>query len=86
MIRGCADWLRTRAVGLDSGARVPYYRVNTRAVIDEDRHTALLGALGRTVDRSKRLAGSERMTAPFVTTDHLVNVIEGVGATIPTES
>jgi len=86
MIRGCADWLRNRADELDAGTRTPYIRVNNRAVIHEDRRTALLGALGRTIDRSKRLSGSDRMAAHFVMTDHLVNVIEGVGATIPTES
>ncbi|WP_230854507.1 hypothetical protein [Arthrobacter terrae] len=86
MIRGCADWLRTRADELDAGTRIPYYRVNTRAVIDEDRHTALLGALGRVVDRADRLTNTGLITASFILTEHLVEAIEAVGATIPTES
>lgn len=86
LIRGCAEWLRTRAVDLDSGSRVPYYRVNTRAVIDEDRHTALLRAVGQIVDRSFRLAQTDRITTPFIITDRLVEAIESVGATVPPES
>lgn len=86
MIRGCADWLRTRAEELETETRTPYFRVNTRAVIDEDRHTALLRALGQVIDRSFRLASNDRIESSFIMTDRLVQAIEGVGATIPTES
>ncbi|QOT19592.1 hypothetical protein [Paenarthrobacter sp. YJN-5] len=87
MIRGCADWLRTRADDLDSGnRRVPYYRVNTRAVIDQDQQTALLRTLAQVIDRSKRLASTDRITTPFIMTDMLVNAIESTGAVLPAEN
>ncbi|WP_422759178.1 hypothetical protein [Paenarthrobacter sp. C1] len=85
MIRGCADWLRSRADELDEEKRTPYYRVNTRAVIDLDRHTALLGALGRTISRSKKMAATDRITTPFIMTDVLVGAIESTGAVLPAE-
>lgn len=85
MIRGCADWLTTRANELDEGGRVPYYRVNTRAVIDQDRHTALLRVLGATVDRANRIADTHRSETSFIMTDRLVEAIESAGATLPTE-
>jgi hypothetical protein len=85
MIRGCAEWLTTRADQIDDGGRLPYYRVNNQAVIDQDRHTALLRAIGKVVDRSKRLAQTDRIKTAFVMTDMLVEAIEGVGAKIPTE-
>lgn len=86
MISGCADWLRNRADDLDAEGRIPYYRVDTRAVIDQDCLEALLGALGRVIDRSQRLAATDRITTPFIMTDLLVEAIEGVGATLPKES
>jgi hypothetical protein len=85
MIRGCADWLTTRANELDEGGRVPYYRVNNRAVIDQDRHTAVLRAVAQVVDRSVRLARTDRMASAFIMTDRLVEAVESVGATLPTE-
>lgn len=86
MISGCADWLRTRADDLDAEGRIPYYRVTTRALIDDDRHTALLRVLGQVIDRSQQLAKTDRITTPFILTDLLVEAIEGVGATLPQES
>jgi hypothetical protein len=85
VIQGCADWLRTRADDLDSGTRTPYIRVNTGAVIDEDRHAALLRALSDVIDRANRLATTDRITTSFIMTDMLVEAIEGVGATLSTE-
>ncbi|ACL42244.1 hypothetical protein Achl_4293 (plasmid) [Pseudarthrobacter chlorophenolicus A6] len=79
MIRGCADWLRTRADELDEETRTPYYRVNTRAVIDEDRHTALLRVLHDVVQRAKTLAVGDRRSPSFIMTDHLVAAIESIG-------
>lgn len=86
MIRGCAEWLRTRAGELESTRFRPYRRVNTRAIIDEDRHTALLGVLGEAIRRSKAIAGHTRSEIPFMVTANLVEAIEGVGATIPEEA
>lgn len=84
MVRGCANWLTTRADQIDDGGRLPYYRVNNRAVIDQDRHTALLGVLGRAVERANRIAETHGSNTSFIMTDRLVEVIEGVGATLPT--
>ncbi|MET4143893.1 hypothetical protein [Arthrobacter sp. UYCo732] len=86
MIRGCAEWLRTRADELNEGSRTPYYRVNTRAVIDEDCHAALLRALAEVINRSFRLASIGKIESSFIMTDRLIDAIEGAGATIPTES
>lgn len=86
MISGCADWLRNRADDLDAEGRIPYYRVDTRAVIDQDRLEALLGALGHVVDRSQRLRALGKEGPAFIMTDRLVEAIEGVGATLPKES
>lgn len=86
MISGCADWLRNRAADLESDDRIPYRRVNTRAVIDEDRQTALLGALGRVIARSQRLRALGKEGPAFIMTDRLVEAIEETGATIPAES
>lgn len=85
MISGCADWLRNRADDLDAEGRIPYYRVDTRAVIDQDRLEALLGALGRVIDRSRRLRALGKEGPAFIMTDRLVEAIEETGATIPAE-
>jgi hypothetical protein len=85
VIRGCADWLRTRADDLDAEPRRPYRRVDTRAIIDEDRHTAVLGAIGRIVCRSRALAAQGRMTNAFIMTADLVEALEQVGAGLPKE-
>lgn len=85
MIRGCADWLRTRADELDEEQRTPYYRVSTRAVIDQDKYTALLRVLTEVVDRSIRLAATDRIQSSFIMTDRLVEALEGVGVSIPAE-
>lgn len=85
MIRGCADWLTTRADQIDDGGRLPYYRVNNRAVIDQDRHTAVLRAVAQVVDRSVRLARNDQRSSAFIMTDRLVEAVESVGATLPME-
>jgi hypothetical protein len=85
MIRGCAQWLTTRATELDEGGRIPYYRVSSRAVIDQDRHTALLRALRSVIDRAKQLEVGDRRSPSFIMTDRLLIAIEGVGASIPVE-
>lgn len=84
VISGCADWLRNQADELDDAPRRPYRRVDKRAIIDEDRLTAVLGAVGRLVSRSKALADQDRHKNPFIMTDMLVEALEGVGATIET--
>lgn len=84
VISGCADWLRNQADELDAAPRRPYRRVDKRAIIDEDRLTAVLGAIGRLVRRSKALADQDRHKNPFIMTDMLVEALEGVGATIET--
>lgn len=86
MINGCADWLRRQADDLDEGGRLPYFRVDTRVVIDQDRHTALLRALSATIGRANRMASTDRISTSFIMTDNLVEAIEGVGATLPVES
>lgn len=83
VIQGCADWLRTRADDLDAEPRRPYRRVNIRAVIDEDRHTAVLGVLGRLVRRSRAIAERDgRDLAPYIMTDMLVEELDRVGANV----
>lgn len=79
MIRGCADWLRTRAEELDAGTRTPYIRVDTRAVINMDRHSALLNALHKVIERAKVLTVADLRSPSFIMTDHLVAAIESVG-------
>lgn len=86
MIRGCADWLRTRAGELGTEKFRPYRRVSIRAVIDEDRHTALLGALGQVVRRSAAIASHTGSKTPVIMTEYLVEAIEAVGARIPEEA
>jgi hypothetical protein len=68
VISGCADWLRTHADDLDAEPRRPYRRVDRRAVIDEDRYTALRRSLERIVRRSRALAEQDRVHAPFIMT------------------
>lgn len=83
VIQGCADWLRTQAEDLEANPRRPYRRVDTRAVIDEDRHTAVLGAIGRLVRRSRALAERDgRDINPFIMTDMLVEELDRVGASV----
>lgn len=82
-IQGCAGWLRTRADELAEESRIPYRRVDTRPVIDEDRHTALLGALARVVARANRIAETHKSSTSFVMTDRLVEEIESAGAVLP---
>ncbi|QOD06015.1 hypothetical protein [Pseudarthrobacter sp. BIM B-2242] len=83
VIQGCADWLRTSAQDLEANPRRPYRRVDTRAVIDEDRHTAVLGVIGRLVRRSRALAERDgRTTSPFILTDMLVEELDRVGASV----
>lgn len=84
VISGCADWLRNHADELDDAPRRPYRRVDKKAIIDEDRLTAVLGVIGRLVRRSKALADQDRHKNPFIMTDMLVEALEGVGATIET--
>lgn len=85
-IQGCSGWLRTRADELAEETRIPYRRVDTRPVIDEDRHTALLSALAQAVARANRIAETHDSTTSFIMTDRLVEVIQGVGVTLPTEA
>jgi hypothetical protein len=83
VIMGCADWLRSHADDLDAETRRPYFRVDTRAIIDEDRHTAVLGVLGRLVSRSKSIAQRDgRDISPFIMTDMLVEELARVGADV----
>ncbi len=87
VIGGCADWLRTRADDLDAEPRRPYRRVDTRAIIDEDRLTAVLGAVGRIVRRANSLAGRDgREVSSFIMTDMLVEELARVGADVRTAS
>jgi hypothetical protein len=84
-IQGCAQWLRTRADELDAEGKTLYYRVDTRTVIDQDRHTAVLNAVGRVVRRSRALAAQDRMTNAFIMTADLVEAVNQVGAVLPEE-
>lgn len=83
VIHGCADWLRTRAEDLDDGPRRPYRRVDTLAVIDEDRHASVLGVISRLVLRANNLATRDRRNTPsFIMTKDLVEHLEAVGADV----
>lgn len=83
VIGGCADWLRTRADDLDAEPRRPYRRVDTRAIIDEDRHTSVLGVIGRLVSRANSLASRDGRDRPsFIMTDMLVEELGRVGADV----
>jgi hypothetical protein len=84
-IQGCAQWLRNRADELDAEGKTLYYRVDTRPVIDQDRHTAVLNAVGRVVRRSRALAAQDRMTNAFIMTADLVEAVNQVGAVLPEE-
>jgi len=84
-IQGCAGWLRNRADELEEETRIPYRRVNTRSVIDEDRHSALLGALGRVVARANRLATIGQPAPSFIMTENLVEAVESTGAVLPVD-
>lgn len=87
VIQGCADWLRTRADDLEAQPRRPYRRVNIRAVIDEDRHAAVLGVIGRLVRRSRSLAERDtRDLTPYIMTDMLVEELDRVGANVGARS
>lgn len=85
VIQGCADWLRTRADDLDAEPRRPYRRVDTRAIIDEDRHTAVLGVIGRLVRRANSIAQRDGMDrSSFIMTDMLVEELGRAGADVGT--
>ncbi|HEX9088224.1 MAG TPA: hypothetical protein VF867_11915 [Arthrobacter sp.] len=82
-IQGCAGWLRTRAEELAEETRIPYRRVDTRAIIDEDRHTAVLGVIGRLVRRANSLAQRDGMDrSSFIMTDMLVEELGRAGADV----
>lgn len=83
VIGGCADWLRTRADDLDAEPRRPYRRVDTRAIIDEDRHSAVLGVIGRLVRRANYLANRDGVgRSSFIMTDMLVEELGRAGADV----
>lgn len=85
MINGCADWLRNHATELTVNNRHrPYYRVNTRTVIDEDRHEAVLRTVGELIQRAETLAKRDgRTLSAFLMAADLKKALEGVGAVIP---
>jgi hypothetical protein len=83
-IQGCAQWLRTHAA-LDTGRQTLYYRVDTRPVINQDRHTAVLNTVGRIVRRSRALAARDRISNAYIMTGDLVEALNQVGAALPEE-
>jgi hypothetical protein len=83
MINGCADWLRDHARELTANRARPYYRVNTRAVIDQDRYEASLRVVGQLIQRAKDIASLDGRHYAFLMADDLQKALEDVGAVIP---
>lgn len=86
MINGCADWLRDHARELTANRARPYYRVNKQAVIDQDRHEAVLRVVGELIDRAEDIATRDGRINPFLMAADLKTAIEGVGSTVPERS
>lgn len=84
LINGCADWLRNHATELTTTRYRPYYRINTRTMIDEDRHEAVLRTVGELIQRAETLAKQDgRSISAFLMAADLKKAVEGVGAVIP---
>lgn len=83
MINGCAEWLREHARELTSVRARPYYRVNTQAVIDQDRHEAVLRVVGELITRAESIASADGRHAAFLMAADLKKALEDVGASVP---
>jgi hypothetical protein len=82
MINGCADWLRNHAQEVTANRAHPYYRVNKQAMIDQDRHEAVLRVVRDLIQRAEALANHDGRHTAFLMADSLKTALEGVGAEI----
>jgi hypothetical protein len=83
MINGCADWLRDHARELTANRARPYYRVNRQAVIDQDRHEAVLRVVGQLIERATDIASMDGRSYAFLMAADLKKALEDVGAVLP---